>query len=250
MVVFEYLKNIWEVDNPLTLHTNAGKSKTNKRGELGGTTFWLDETVIANVISLRTPERKFKVTYDSMKDRGAFLCETPEGTVRFERCPTTGFPYVDLKRYGKMTATMLVQTMRKNFEGYTREEVERAILARKMQARAGHPSETAVRYVTIQFVPKRKAGELVNTMKMVVGLYWRAGIICQTASMDGEFEKKKQKLINIIEVNITARNEHVPKIERKIWHIKERVRSTKADLPYEVIPNIMIKRMVLNAGLF
>eukprot|EP00804_Cyclotella_cryptica_P030821 CCRYP_015076-RE/>CCRYP_015076-RE protein AED:0.49 eAED:0.25 QI:0/-1/0/1/-1/1/1/0/834 len=106
-----------------------------------------------------------------------------------------------------------------------------------------------VRYVTIQFVLRRTAGELANAMKMVVGLYRRAGIICQTALMDGEFEKIKQKIINIIEVNITSKNEHVPEIERKIRHIKERVRSMKADLPYQVLPNIMIKRMVLHAGL-
>eukprot|EP00804_Cyclotella_cryptica_P024363 CCRYP_015327-RA/>CCRYP_015327-RA protein AED:0.56 eAED:0.44 QI:0/0/0/0.5/0/0/2/0/103 len=100
----------------------------------------------------------------------------------------------------------------------------------------------------MQFVPRRTAGELANAMKMVVGLYRRAGIICQTALMDGEFEKIKQKLINIIEINITAKNEHVPEIERKIRHIKERVRCIKADLPYTVLPNVMIKRMVLHAA--
>eukprot|EP00804_Cyclotella_cryptica_P005960 CCRYP_000230-RA/>CCRYP_000230-RA protein AED:0.20 eAED:-0.12 QI:0/-1/0/1/-1/0/1/0/136 len=104
-----------------------------------------------------------------------------------------------------------------------------------------------IRYVTLQFVPRRTAGELANAMKMVVGLYRRAGTICQTALMDGKFEKIKQKLINIIEVNITAKNEHVPEIEQKIRHIKERVRSIKADMPYEILPNTMIKRMVLHA---
>jgi hypothetical protein len=65
-------------------------------------------------------------------------------------------------------------------------------------------------------VPRRTAGELANALKMVVGLYWRVGFICQTTLMDGEFEKIKKKLINIIEVNITSKNEHVPEIERKI----------------------------------
>eukprot|EP00804_Cyclotella_cryptica_P006520 CCRYP_012792-RA/>CCRYP_012792-RA protein AED:0.17 eAED:-0.16 QI:0/-1/0/1/-1/0/1/0/137 len=105
-------------------------------------------------------------------------------------------------------------------------------------------------YVTLQFVPTRTAGDLANAIKMVVGLYRRAGIICQTALIDGEFEKTEHKLINIIEVNITAMNEHVPEIERKIRHIKERVQCIKADLPYEVLPNIIIKRMVLQAGIF
>ena len=141
MVVPDYLQNIWEVECPLTLHTNAGKSETNLRGDLGGTPFWLDKKGIANVVSLRTLEKRFKVPYDSTKNGGAFVCDTPEGTVVFERCPITGFPYVDLGKHGWKAAAMMVQTVRKNFKGYTREEVERAILARKMQARGGHPSE-------------------------------------------------------------------------------------------------------------
>eukprot|EP00804_Cyclotella_cryptica_P028417 CCRYP_014200-RA/>CCRYP_014200-RA protein AED:0.36 eAED:0.36 QI:0/0/0/1/0/0/3/0/238 len=216
MVVPDYLQNIREADSPLTLHTNAGKSETNLKGDLEETTFWLDEGGIANVISLRTLEKKFKVTYESTKDGGAFVCDTKEGKVVFERCPITGFSYVDLGKHGNKTAAMMVQTVRRNYEGYTREEVERAILARKMQARGGHPSEQA-----------RTAGELANAMKMVVGLYRRAGI-----------------------VNITAKNEHVPEIERKIRHVKGRVRCIKADLPYDILPNVVIKRMVLHAGLF
>eukprot|EP00804_Cyclotella_cryptica_P027597 CCRYP_007506-RA/>CCRYP_007506-RA protein AED:0.33 eAED:0.33 QI:0/-1/0/1/-1/0/1/0/237 len=107
-----------------------------------------------------------------------------------------------------------------------------------------------IRYVTVQFVPRRTAGELDNALKMVIGVYRRAGFICQTALMDGEFEKVKSKLLNIIEVNTTSRNEHVPEIERKIRHIKERTRSIKAELPYSVMPGQMIKRMVLQAVLF
>ena len=79
-----------------------------------------------------------------------------------------------------------------------------------------------VKYVTVQFVPRRTARELANALKIVIGLYRRAGFVCQTALMDGEFEKVKQKLFNVIEVNITSKNENVPEIERKIRHIKER----------------------------
>lgn len=40
---------------------------------------------------------------------------------------------------------MLVQTVHGNFEGYTREEVERAIMASKMQGRSGHPSDATLK---------------------------------------------------------------------------------------------------------
>eukprot|EP00804_Cyclotella_cryptica_P025530 CCRYP_012008-RA/>CCRYP_012008-RA protein AED:0.36 eAED:0.36 QI:0/-1/0/1/-1/1/1/0/251 len=143
MVVPHYLKDVHTVKDPLTLYTNARKSETNKEGYLGGTAFWLDENGIANVISLKMLEHKFHVTYDSDKDGGAFLCCTDKGTDVFERYPTTRFPYFDLSKDNTGAAAMLVQSIRQNFEGYTREEVERAILSRKMQGREGHPSKAA-----------------------------------------------------------------------------------------------------------
>eukprot|EP00804_Cyclotella_cryptica_P017651 CCRYP_006769-RA/>CCRYP_006769-RA protein AED:0.55 eAED:0.49 QI:64/0/0/1/0/0/2/0/227 len=223
---------------------------------------------MANVISLKTLEQKFHVTYDS----------TSKVAVVFKRCPVTKFPYVDLSQDKSGAAAMLVQTICQNFEGYMCEEVERAILARKMQSRSGHPSETAfkkedianarkifgpstpcitgkwvrrrpdavrpeyitvpeqlismnkymtlaanvmfvsgvpflvtlpwrVRYVTVQFLPRRTAGELADALKMVIGVYRCAGFICQTALMDREFDKVKQKLLNLIGVNVTSKYE-------------------------------------------
>ena len=52
--------------------------------------------------------------------------------------------------------------------------------------------------------------------------------------MDGEFEAVKEKLADVIEINTTAANEHVPEIEHKIRHLKERCRAGKASLPFEV----------------
>ncbi|KAL7529447.1 hypothetical protein ACHAXR_002971 [Thalassiosira sp. AJA248-18] len=97
---------------------------------------------IANVVSLNSLEQKYHVQYDSRKKDGAFICKTSEGEVIFKRCPDTKFPYVDLDEEGSENAVMLVQTVCKNYEGFTKREVERAILARKLQARSGHPSET------------------------------------------------------------------------------------------------------------
>ena len=70
-----------------------------------------------------------------------FVCKTTDREVVFKRYPLTKFPYVDLNEQGDENAVLLVQTVRKNYEGFTRQEVEQAILARKLQARSGHPSE-------------------------------------------------------------------------------------------------------------
>ncbi|KAL7534414.1 hypothetical protein ACHAWF_004829, partial [Thalassiosira exigua] len=136
-----YLERIHTVGKALNLHTNAGTSCTNKKGHLGSFLFWLDTFGIANVVSLRSLEKRYHVTYDSQKDGGAFTAHTPKGKITFKRCPVTGFPYIDLDDHGDDAAVILVQSVRKNYEGYTRQEVERAIEARKLQARTGHASE-------------------------------------------------------------------------------------------------------------
>jgi len=104
-----------------------------------------------------------------------------------------------------------------------------------------------IRFVTVQYVPRRTAPELANAFKNILALYSRAGFVCQTGLMDGEFEAVKQRLAGLIEINTTAANEHVPEIERKIRHMKERCRATKASLPYDVLPNLIVRNLVTNA---
>eukprot|EP00984_Skeletonema_dohrnii_P033562 scaffold30483_cov78-Skeletonema_dohrnii-CCMP3373.AAC.1 len=303
---------------------------------LGSTLFWLDRLGIANVISLRTLEKLYRVTYDSRLHQGSFICETPEGNITFRRCAETGFPYIDLDEHADNSAVLLVQTVRQNYEGFTRIEVEKAIAARRAQALTGHPSEPTmkrevsrtdshslfrdcpvsskditnanrifgpslpivkgktvrkrpsrvepqfisipaqvmelnkfvtlvadvmfvnglpffvtlsrnIRFVTVQFVPRRTAGDLGNVLKQVIMLYKRAGFICQTAIMDGEFEKLQAKLSDSIVINTTSKNEHVGEIENKIKDLKNVCRSIIASLPYKILPNAIIKGLVHHA---
>ena len=141
MVNPSYLTKIHKASKPLTLHTNTGSSNTTHKGYLGLELFWLNCFGIVNVVSLHLLERKYRVQYDSRKQSGAFVCKTTDGEVVFKRCPLTKFPYVDLNEQGDENDVLLVQTVCKNYEGFTRREVERAILARKLQARSGHPSK-------------------------------------------------------------------------------------------------------------
>lgn len=141
MVNRTFMSDIRVTNQKLNLQTNAGSASTNKKGFLGNTPFWLDPMGIANVVSLRTLESKFKVTYDSTQDGGAFVVHTPEGPVLIRRCPKTSFPYIDLTDEQGGAAIMMVQTVRQRYQGYTKKEVERAIEARKLQGRLGNPSE-------------------------------------------------------------------------------------------------------------
>ena len=107
-----------------------------------------------------------------------------------------------------------------------------------------------VRFVTVQFVPRRTAPEFANALKQVINLYLRAGFTCQTALMDGKFEKVKDTVLDQIVINTTANNEHVAEIESKIRHVKEKRRCTMADMRFSSLPNSVIKALVIHAVMF
>lgn len=102
----------------------------------------------------------------------------------------------------------------------------------------------------MQFISRRTASELANGIKNVMNLYGRACFICQTALMDDKFEKVQDKLLHDITVNICSKNEHVHKIGRKICHIKERCHCSKLEIPVKMLPNLVIKHLVLHAVMF
>ena len=61
--------------------------------------------------------------------------------------------------------------------------------------------------------------------------------------MDMEFEKVRDKL-EIVELNTTAVREHVPEIENQILLIKERMRCTTSDFPFNPIPRLVLIHIV------
>ena len=65
-------------------------------------------------------------------------------------------------------------------------------------------------FVTVQYVPSRTTGELCSAIKEVIRVYTCAGIWPCLALMDGEFCKIIARLSDTIEINTTAKNEHVP----------------------------------------
>ncbi|KAL7502656.1 hypothetical protein ACHAXN_000584, partial [Cyclotella atomus] len=107
-----------------------------------------------------------------------------------------------------------------------------------------------IQFVTLQYLPNRSAKELKSGLLNVAKLYNRAGFIIQAAVMDCEFEPLVKLLLDKTVVNTTAKNEHVGEIERKIQHVKNRGRSTKASLPYKALPKAVIKALLKNVVLW
>ena len=98
-----------------------------------------------------------------------------------------------------------------------------------------------IKFTTAEHIANRKLHQLVLATKHAQALYTARGFHVKFMLMDGEFVPLKHDLSTAgIVLNTTAANEHVPKIERQIRVIKERVRATRHTLPFKMIPLIML----------
>ena len=159
------LKNIRKSSKPIKIHCNAGMSKTDLEGELGGMTVYHNPNGIANVLSLKSVAEKHRVTYDSWDWNGVFKVHTQDGVVEFKPSER-GLHYIDVsterdvvqhmlvtadvseeeEKYDKEGESvtkecMMVTTVWENLEGYTRHEIEKAKEARRLQGMIGNPTE-------------------------------------------------------------------------------------------------------------
>ncbi len=76
-------------------------------------------------------------------------------------------------------------------------------------------SSRGISLVTIEYLPSCTANRLIHTLDCIVQIYCKAGFVVQTALMDMEFKKLKDKMPNMV-INTTAAREHMGEIERKI----------------------------------
>ena len=133
--------------------------------------FWLVRNGIANLLSLPWLEANgYRVTYDTLT---CWKIHCPDGTVLTLKKDTglcQGFPYLDLKELqANKAGVALAQTVRQNFEGFTKREIKDATLARKAGIRTGCPSsedlETMVRHRPLRNLPFQYR-DLANATRM------------------------------------------------------------------------------------
>ena len=102
-----------------------------------------------------------------------------------------------------------------------------------------------ITFGTVQHVLDRKATTILNGVMAIIEHYLLRGFTVKVINADNEFEPLRKDLIKMgIATNITSANEHVPRIERRIRLIKERVRSIRHTLPYVTMPKSMVVDMV------
>ena len=107
-----------------------------------------------------------------------------------------------------------------------------------------HPRK--IKFTTVEFLPRRTARQLANSLKKVLYLYARGGFIVRLCLMDREFEPVKD-LVPIVEINTTAAREHVGLIERRIRVVKEKTRASSSQFPFENIPMMVLIHTVYTA---
>jgi len=108
-----------------------------------------------------------------------------------------------------------------------------------------------IKFTTVQHVSSRKIVELIKCSKNAKATYSARGFNVTTMLADNEFVPMRHDLAaEGIMLNTTAASEHVPKIERQIRVIKERVRATRHTLPFKVIPLPMLIESIYSSPLW
>jgi Reverse transcriptase (RNA-dependent DNA polymerase) len=108
-----------------------------------------------------------------------------------------------------------------------------------------------IKFTTTEHIQSRKLQQLVQAFRNTKAIYTARGFNVHTALMDGEFAPLRHYLAeHQVQLNLTSANEHVPRIERQIRVIKERVRATRHTLPFKVIPLLMLVDLVYTTTLW
>lgn len=118
--------NIRQINRSLTIHTQAGASKTNWVGDLDGCGMvWFCHTGIANILSLSKVTKKCRVTHDSTGDEGFAVHK--DGGQRLFRMSDRGLFCFDTK-----SDTALVNTAAQNKTKCSEEDYLKAVQARTL----------------------------------------------------------------------------------------------------------------------
>jgi hypothetical protein len=125
------LTNIRKAKNLVTIHCNAGATYSALEGEFGNVTVKHDPHSIGNVLLLYKAKQRHQVTCDSEDQGGVFQVHTGERIVEFKP-RAWGLHYHNVLDPESNIKLMLVNTVRGNFEGYTRHKVKRAREAQRI----------------------------------------------------------------------------------------------------------------------
>ena len=149
-----------------------------QEADFGDTPVHFDSRGIANVLSLYQFGQKFKVTYDSTDHGGVFKVFTKAGVIEFA-LTVKGLHAINLRENPDAAYLLVndadlafhspVQTVCRNYEGFTKKQVQRATLARRIMGMIGAPTEHEyqglVRHLFLQDFPITPS-DIANALKI------------------------------------------------------------------------------------
>ena len=136
-----HLDEIRNLETTLHGHCNAGTTNSNKKGTyLQLFDIWLVHNGIANLLLVPRLEKEgFLLTYCTMT---TWTIQCPDVTVLNLKRDTglcDRFPYLDIKQH--KDAVVMIQTVRQNYEGYSKRDSKEAILTGKAELKLENSSQ-------------------------------------------------------------------------------------------------------------
>ena len=93
-----------------------------------------------------------------------------------------------------------------------------------------------------------KNTHIITHFKAIIGAYVTRGFKVTLMLADNQFESMRGEIATLgVHLNVTARDEHVPEVERFNRTIKERVRGNYNVLPFQHLPPVFVIEMVYAA---
>ncbi|KAL7469297.1 hypothetical protein ACHAXS_009567, partial [Conticribra weissflogii] len=133
-----YLSNVETSKSGLLAYCNSGTTTMHKFGFMGKLKVWVNPNGLANILSFEEVEQLYPIEYGTKSTKGCFFVYTDHGKIIFEK-NAIGLPYTSITEASN--ALCLINTVRGNFDGYTKKEVIQAKKAREALAKVGHPTE-------------------------------------------------------------------------------------------------------------
>ena len=163
--------------------------------------------------------------------------------------------------YGKNTAMVKGKTVRKQVP-HVREDIE-SVSDEILQQYKDVTLECDIFYVngvrfistisrhinfrTVRALTNARKETLLNAVKTVLGIYKVRGFKVKQVFADNQFKCIEDDLLKLddpVTVNITAADEHVPRVERNNRTVKERVRCVFSSTPFKKMPIRMVIELV------
>jgi hypothetical protein len=149
-----HVDNVRPATQPIKVHCNKGVMPTDNIADFGHNVVYINPNRTAYVLSLYLLGQRHHITYNSKDNGGVFKVHTSKGVLEFTLTPS-GLHVLDLKQnphaaHVLITATTLpddqhlhVNTVRENFKGFTKKQIQWAQEACRLMLMMAVPSECA-----------------------------------------------------------------------------------------------------------